>query len=126
MLMNHTHLPDAPNYTAPDGAQIRLLLENNQGGVAHCILEKDTVSITTRHKTVSEFWYVLSGAGEIWLKRAGQEQVIDLIPGVCLEIPVGTIFQYRANAKQDLKFLCMTMPPWSGPDEAEMISESHY
>ena len=35
-----------------------------------------------------------------------------LTPGVSIDIPVGTAFQYRCNGAEALRFLCITMPPW--------------
>ena len=35
--------------------------------------------------------------------------------------PVGTAFQYRNVSDVDLKFICITMPPWPGDLEATYI-----
>ena len=122
--MKTISLPETYDYLAPDGAQIRLLLENHQGGVAHCVLEAGAVSKAVKHKTVSEFWYVLSGEGELWRKKDQEAVVVKLAAGVCIDIPQGAAFQYRAAAEQDLAFLCVTMPPWPGAEESVDVAEA--
>jgi len=66
--MKTIKIPHEKNYIAPDGAEIRLLLNNNHGGICHCKLESGKISRAVQHKTVSEFWHILSGKGEIWRK----------------------------------------------------------
>ncbi len=44
-----------------------------------------------------------------------------MTPGVSLDIPAGTSFQYRCNGAEALRFLCVTMPPWPGDHEATII-----
>jgi mannose-6-phosphate isomerase-like protein (cupin superfamily) len=73
------------------------------------------------HATVSEFWHVLSGEGRIWRRDATDEQVTALTPGVTIDIPVGTSFQYRGDGIEPLTFICVTMPPWIGDQEATII-----
>ena len=68
----------------------------------------------TVHATVSEFWHVLSGWGEIWRRDESGEEVTVLTPGVSIDIPVGTAFQYRCTGAEALRFLCIAMPPWPG------------
>lgn len=62
----------------------------------------------------------LSGKGAIWRKLNGEESITPLTAGVSIDIPLGTHFQYRSDA-EDLVFICMTMPPWSGSDEASDV-----
>lgn len=110
-------IPKDFDHIAPDGAEVRELLDNHLGGIAHCVLKKQYTSNPTKHKSVSEFWHVLSGSGEIWRKTGGEESITPLEPGITIDIPVGTAFQYRSN-EEELIFLCVTMPPWPGSDEA--------
>ena len=44
--------------------------------------------------------------------------VVPLEPGVCLTIPLGTHFQFRALGEGALTVLGVTMPPWPGAGEA--------
>jgi len=79
------------------------------------------VNRATVHATVSEFWHVLSGRGEIWRRDESGEKVTLLTPGVSIDIPVGTAFQYRCTGAVPLVFTCTAMPPWPGEDEALII-----
>jgi mannose-6-phosphate isomerase-like protein (cupin superfamily) len=68
---------------------------------------------------VDEIWYVLAGRGEMWRRGEGQEEIVPLGPGVCLTIPVGTRFQFRALGGAPLAAFGVTMPPW--PDEGDAV-----
>jgi mannose-6-phosphate isomerase-like protein (cupin superfamily) len=61
---------------------------------------------------------MLAGHGRMWRRRAGQEEVTQLRPGMSLTLPVGTNFQFRCDGNSDLEAVAVTMPPWPGPDEA--------
>jgi mannose-6-phosphate isomerase-like protein (cupin superfamily) len=61
---------------------------------------------------------VLGGRGSIWRSQDGQERIDALAPGTSLTIPLGTAFQFRAEAGAPLEFVAITMPPWPGMDEA--------
>jgi mannose-6-phosphate isomerase-like protein (cupin superfamily) len=76
------------------------------------------VSAAVTHRTVDEIWYVLRGRGEIWRRQGTREEVVPLEPSVCLTIPLGTHFQFRAIGEGALTVLGITMPPWPGADEA--------
>jgi mannose-6-phosphate isomerase-like protein (cupin superfamily) len=120
--MQTKKIPNEYQHTSPAGAEVRLLMNNHLGGVAHCTLRKGTISKVVRHQTVTEFWHVLSGKGAIWRKNEGQETITDLEPGITIDIPLGTDFQYRSN-DQDLVFICITMPPWPGANEVEYLND---
>jgi len=87
----------------------------------HSTVPPGQVNRATVHATVSEFWHVLSGQGEIWRRDESREAVTVLTPGVSIDIPVGTAFQYRCTGAEPLRFLCITMPPWPGDVEATLI-----
>jgi mannose-6-phosphate isomerase-like protein (cupin superfamily) len=58
----------------------------------------------------------------MWLAPRGSEgEVIDVMPGDCLTIPVGTRFQFRAHGSTPLAALGLTMPPWPGESEAVVV-----
>jgi mannose-6-phosphate isomerase-like protein (cupin superfamily) len=63
----------------------------------------------------------LEGHGEIWRDDGIESSVTVLVPGIAIDIPVGTKFQYRNVSDDDLKFICNTMPPWPGNSEATFI-----
>jgi mannose-6-phosphate isomerase-like protein (cupin superfamily) len=116
-----TVLPAAPTTIAPDGSAVRVLLELAGGGMAHFELAPGETAKAVCHRTVEEIWFILSGTGEMWREQAGRGEVAALTPGVCLTIPVGTRFQFRALGPEPLAAVAVTMPPWPGEDEAIMI-----
>ena len=114
-------LPADPTVVAPDGSDVRVLVGLPGGSMAHFELGAGKVSLAVTHRTVDEVWFVLAGAGEMWRKQGGREEVVALQPGVCLTIPVGTHFQFRASASQSVAVVAVTMPPWPGEPEAVMV-----
>jgi len=90
--------------------------------MAEFALAAGQVAAAVTHRTVEEIWYVLSGRGEMWRRQGSHEQVIALEPGVCLTIPLGVHFQFRALGDGPLRVLGVTMPPWPGGDEAIRVS----
>ena len=70
---------------------------------------------------MEEIWYILHGAGQMWRRQNGREEVIDLSAGLCLTIPLGTEFQFRATGSEPLSAVAVTMPPWPGEDEALFV-----
>jgi mannose-6-phosphate isomerase-like protein (cupin superfamily) len=104
--------------TAPDGTAVRLLLRLSGGSMAHFELPAGAVSHAVTHCTVEEIWYVLSGEGALWHRHGGAERIEALKPGTAVAIPLGTAFQFRAEAGAPLAFVAITMPPWPGSDEA--------
>lgn len=111
-------LPATPDVVAPDGSDVRVLLNTPRGGMAHFELARGRASDAIRHRSVDEIWFVLSGRGEMWRKGGAREEVVALEPGVCVTIPAGTHFQFRAFDGESLNAIGVTMPPWPGPDEA--------
>ena len=115
-------LPAQPTVQAPDGSDVRVLLGLAGGGMAHFALAPGQVARAVRHRTVEEIWFVVEGRGEMWRRQGEREEVVALVPGVCLTIPVGTAFQFRAAAGEALAAVAITMPPWPGADEAVPVT----
>lgn len=115
-------LPVAPDIVAPDGSDVRVLLRTPRGSMAHFELAGGRASDAIRHCTVDEIWFVLSGRGEMWRRANDREEVVVIGPGVCVTIPVGTHFQFRACEGEALKAVGVTMPPWPGPAEAVPVA----
>jgi mannose-6-phosphate isomerase-like protein (cupin superfamily) len=70
---------------------------------------------------VQEIWYIIAGGGEMWRRQGDQETIVVLRPEICLTIPLGTAFQFRAAAiGESLQVVAVTIPPWpvDGDDEA--------
>ena len=114
-------LPAQPTVVAPDGSDVRVLLQLSGGSMAHFQLARGQVSAAVQHRSVEELWYVVEGRGRMWRRQDGREAVIDLVPGLCLSIPLGTAFQFRAAADAPLAAVAVTMPPWPGEGEAVAI-----
>jgi mannose-6-phosphate isomerase-like protein (cupin superfamily) len=115
-------LPRNFDVLAPDGCEVRVLLSRVGGSMAHFRLAAGQVSRAVRHRTVEEIWYVLAGRGEMWRSAGGQEEVVTLASGLCLTIPVGVGFQFRAHHGEALAAIAITMPPWPCDAEAEPVS----
>jgi mannose-6-phosphate isomerase-like protein (cupin superfamily) len=116
-------LESAPELTAPDGSTVRPLCRiTGLGSFAHFQLEAGETSTAVSHRTVQEIWYIIGGAGCMWRQQEGDEPAtVELAPGVCLTIPRGTTFQFRASddTGEPLRIVAATMPPWplDGDDE---------
>jgi mannose-6-phosphate isomerase-like protein (cupin superfamily) len=105
---------------APDGSEIRLLTQVDQGSMVHCTLHAGQTSLAVRHRTVSELWYCVAGSGELWRRRGLDEEIVPLRPGTSASIPLGVEFQFRALT-ETLELVIVTMPPWPGEDEAVFV-----
>ena len=105
---------------APNGSEIRLLgSHEKKGSLAHCTLRAGACSVPVRHRTVHEIWYVTEGHGELWRTSPNaDESVVLLWPGVGVDIPTGTSFQFRATGAGPLGLVVLTMPSWPGRSEA--------
>jgi mannose-6-phosphate isomerase-like protein (cupin superfamily) len=110
--------PAQPDYPAPDGSQIRLLLECPEGGICHCTLPPGATSSPVRHGNVEEVWYVLRGEGEIWRALNGDEEVATIRKDMCVTLPAAVSFQFRTVGSSPLEMLIGTFPRWPGPQEA--------
>ena len=119
--MKTTMLPDHPEDKSPAGAEIRYLMDGPTGNMIHSTVPPHQINRATVHATVSEFWYILSGHGQIWRDDGTESSVTELVPGTAIDIPVGTAFQYRNISDEVLKFICIAMPPWPGHTEATYI-----
>ena len=120
--MQTRSLPAEPMGRSPAGAEIRYLMQGTTGDMIHSTVPPGQVNRATVHATVSEFWFILSGQGRIWRRDATGEEIVDLVTGVSIDIPVGTAFQYRCDGVDEpLRFICVTMPPWVGDSEATII-----
>ena len=115
-------LPVAPDVTAPDGSDVRVLAGLAGGGMAHFELAPGQTSIAVAHNTVEEIWYFLGGRGEMWRKLGDVETITPVDAHVCLTIPLGTRFQFRSFGYEPLTAIAVTMPPWPGDGEAYPVA----
>ena len=122
------HRSTDPDAIAPDGSEIRLLVDHRHSAVgasmAEVTLSAGQVSRPVYHQTVEEVWYILQGSGQIWrcppgIAEPSMVSSIPVQPGDALVIPTGWMFQFSADDAGPLRFLCFTMPPWPGEQEAQ-------
>ncbi len=114
-------LPAVRVVVAPDGSDVRPLLGLDGGTMAHFALAPGQTSKAVVHRTVEEIWFIVSGRGQMWRRQDGTEAIVDLQPGVCLTIPLGTQFQFRCLGDVPLAAIGVTMPPWPGEGEAVVV-----
>jgi mannose-6-phosphate isomerase-like protein (cupin superfamily) len=122
-------LPATPDAVAPDGSDVRVLLQLGRGGMAHFELAPGRVSRAVAHHHVEEIWYIVGGYGQMWRRQGERQETVPLEPGTCVSIPVGTHFQFRAADEGPvaadvgpLAAVGVTMPPWPGDDEAYEVT----
>ena len=112
-------LEGAPVVDAPDGSAVRpLCVVPGAGSFAHFSLAPGEVARAVVHATVQEIWYVVGGDGAMWRRSGSITETVALRPGVCLTIPVGTAFQFRAGESR-LEVVAATMPPWPVGSDSE-------
>jgi mannose-6-phosphate isomerase-like protein (cupin superfamily) len=113
-----TPLEDAFEVVAPDGCDVRVLPQVAGGSMAHFTLAAGSTSRAVVHRTIEELWFVVSGHGEMWRANDEREEVVAMVAGVALTIPLGTRFQFRATGEDPVVAVGVAMPPWPGDDEA--------
>ena len=111
-----------PDAIAPDGSEVRILCGGTSGGMALFTLQPGAVARAVVHRTVDEIWYVIGGAGRIWRRLHAREEIVALLPGVSVSLPVGTSFQFRSDGADPLVVVGVTMPPWPGAEEAVPVA----
>lgn len=114
-------LGDKPDAIAPDGSEVRILAVLSRGSMAHFRLPPGGVSRAICHATVEEVWFFVGGRGRMWRRDETGESVVEVYPGLSLDIPVGTAFQFRSDGDEALEAVGVTMPPWPGPQEAIFV-----
>ena len=119
--MKQTTLSAEPDAKSPAGADIRFIMDGPLANMIHSTVPPGQINRATLHATVSEFWHVISGEGDIWRRDTGGERITPLRAGTSIDIPVGTAFQYRCTSSEPLCFICITMPPWPGDHEATFL-----
>ena len=121
------HRNERADVTAPDGSEIRLLVDQRhqatRASLCEVTLPAGQVSRPVWHRTVEEVWYVLEGTGHVWRCPPDAEgatgETVTVRPGDALTIPRAWRFQFRAGEDGPFRILCYTSPPWPGPGEAQ-------
>lgn len=112
--MERALLPGTADDLAPDGSEVRLLVEGTGGGMAHFRLMPGETSVAKQHRSVEELWCFVGGLGEMCIGT----DVTVVAAGVAVRIPPRTRFQFRSHGTDALEAVAVTMPPWPGADEA--------
>src|SRR6476660_5469417 len=86
--MQTRSFPPPPDGRSHAGAEIRNLIEGETGSMIHPAVPPGQVNRAAIHATVSEFWHVLSGEGQIWRRDGTGEETTVLARGVSIDIPV--------------------------------------
>jgi len=102
---------------APDGYDVRLLVNAQCGSCAEFELAPGQTGRAGAHRTVTEIWFITGGRGRMWRRANGHEEIVDLEPGISVSIPVGTQFQSQAIGYEALAAVGVTIPAWPGGDE---------
>ncbi|WP_299005768.1 cupin domain-containing protein [uncultured Shewanella sp.] len=124
--MKTVSLSEKVDTHSPAGAEVRFMVEGATGGMIHCTLPPFQVNKAVIHATVNEFWYVLSGHGEIWRDNGIDSSVTKLSAGMSINILPDTVFQYRSVSDEALTFICITMPPWPSDTEASFVDKGKW
>ena len=120
---------EAPDTLAPDGAEIRVLLDRPHGAtrlsLAEALVKPGERTACVSHQTIEEFWYILKGTGSFhrFSPDGLEQQTAEVAPGDALLIPTGYRFYVENTGQDDLIFLCADTPPWPGSDEAIVWNE---
>ena len=80
----------------------------------HSTVPPGQVNRATVHATVSEFWHVLSGQGQIWRRDGRVRRQQFWKQAFPIQHPGRDRIPYRCTGVDPLQFLCITMPPWPG------------
>ena len=119
--MEREVLPCDPNYLAPDGSEVRLLVTGAKGNMAHFRLAPGEVSVPKQHASVEELWYFTAGRGEMCI---GDDTTV-VSAGVSVRVPPRTRFQFRSHGPDALEAVAVAMPPWPGAHE-ELDAEARW
>ena len=108
-MVSHQPLPPGrggvePDAIAPDGSEIRLLIDDRPGATRGSLVEvtlpAGRVSRPVLRRTVEEVWYVLEGRDQDWRCPAGAPAELapplDVSPGDAVSIPAEWRFQFSS------------------------------
>jgi mannose-6-phosphate isomerase-like protein (cupin superfamily) len=96
----------------PDGAEVRRLQRTPDYNIVHYRLKPGQILLAFRNLTLEEFWYFLSGCGEVWRSDGDTAEITPVASGVSLTIPISTAFQIRCIGDEPLDLLGFYVPAW--------------
>jgi mannose-6-phosphate isomerase-like protein (cupin superfamily) len=98
---------------SPGGvAEIRTLLAFPAGELTHARIAPGRASRPSRVYPSAEWFYVLSGHGEVWDGASTGAGLVELTSGRLVRIAPGTPYQYRSDGEAQLDLLVAVMPQW--------------
>jgi mannose-6-phosphate isomerase-like protein (cupin superfamily) len=112
---------DVPPITVSPGVILKELTGPSVPGSAHSEkvsvaffhLEPGKASAWSYTKVGEESFFVLKGAGEIWIGDHGQS----VEAGSFVVVPPGVVRSVRASKGESLEFYAVTSPAWSKEDD---------
>ena len=120
------HRHEQRDVYAPDGAEIRSLIDRHQGAIRLCLAEAlvppGQRTAKVYHQTVyEEIWYFVQGSGTVHLHHPGEpeEEEFAVEPGDAVLLPPGHGFWAENTGPTELIWLCCGSPPWPGDQEAQ-------
>jgi mannose-6-phosphate isomerase-like protein (cupin superfamily) len=106
-------VPLEPSYTSPSGkTEIRMLPNLPSGEITHATIGARETSNPAYLDSLQEFFFVLTGSGELWRSAGSAAELVELRPNRCVSIPPTVNFQYRSN-ENPITFLVVVAPRWS-------------
>ena len=111
-------LKDCPEFIAGDACHLRELLNAKTDkrayrySFAHAVV-KPGVKTKSHSLKTSEVYYILEGKGRMFVG----EEMREVVPGDCIDIPQRAIQCIENTGKTDLVFLCIVDPAWCAEDE---------
>ncbi|MCK0103331.1 cupin domain-containing protein [Pseudohalocynthiibacter aestuariivivens] len=127
--MKQTILPTQPDAKSPAGADIRFIMDGPTGNMIHSTVSAGQTNRATVHATVSEFWHILDGQGEIWRRSGDEEYITSLTKGVSIDIPVDTAFSIGmlgTNPCGSFAYLCPRGRATMRPQLLKAHGRPHY
>lgn len=118
--------PEEMTGLAPDGAEIRVLIDRPRGAtrlsLAEALVPPYGRTAKVYHRTIyEEIWYIVQGVGQMHLQllNAESEEIFPVTTGDAVLIRPGDGFWLENMGSDNFIFLCCGSPPWPGPDEAQ-------
>ena len=99
-----------PDAIAPDGSEVRALASLPGCSMAQFTLPAGTVAKAVRHRTVDEIWFVTKGAGEIWRRQNGREEITPLV-----DLSGGMTFTFDGPRRRGARERCAIEPEGRAP-----------
>ena len=112
----------APDATAPDGTEVRILCGVSRGGLRCFHYHRVPSPGRSRTGPSTSCGMSSRAAAGYGASSATARGLWILMRGLSLSLPTGTHFQFRCDGPEPLTILGATMPPWPGPHEAHAVA----